>query len=378
MQLTEVITKQDNRDFLGMVAHIYANDRQYVRPPDNQITARFDSNQNILLKTGQAKRWIVKKEGRVVGRIAAFYHHAIPEKPFVGIGFFECINSQEVANLLFENALNWLGTQSFSKAMAPINIGDRDSFWGLLIKTQSTPTFNENYNPIYYASLFENYGFKQVIQQSTWQINFDSFAYQRFKQISDRVMGRMNVELKTLDKDNWKSFAQDFVTIYNQAWAQHPDFRPMTVESLKPKMKSMLPIAPQGLNIFAYVNEQPAGFFLNILDINPALAKLYGRFALWDKLMLLWKVRKLSKLKGIVFGIIPAYWHTGLEIALIVKVYEALQTKEYAHIKSVELAWIGDFNPKMIKLIKQLGATESKLHATYEIAINQPYSSNTN
>ena len=52
--------------------------------------------------------------GKLIGRIAAFYdknkafHNP---QPTGGIGFFECINDQQAANLLFDTAQGMAGVQ---------------------------------------------------------------------------------------------------------------------------------------------------------------------------------------------------------------------------------------------------------------------------
>jgi hypothetical protein len=38
---------------------------------------------------------------------------------------------------------------------------------------------------------------------------------------------------------------------------------------------------------------------------------------------------------------------------------------QYKRYDEYEMNWIGDFNPKMINVVKQVGAHESKRHATY-------------
>jgi hypothetical protein len=49
---------------------------------------------------------------------------------------------------------------------------------------------------------------------------------------------------------------------------------------------------------------------------------------------------------------------------MIMDVYKTMVKNP--HIESSELAWIGDFNPKMHSLFKSLNAQPSKVHFTYE------------
>ena len=86
--------------------------RNWVQPLDDDIRAVFDPAKNRMFEGGEAIRWIARSgEGDVVGRIAAFYNTdqaAEEEQPTGGCGFFECIDSQEVADMLFDAAREWL------------------------------------------------------------------------------------------------------------------------------------------------------------------------------------------------------------------------------------------------------------------------------
>ncbi|MDP4588198.1 MAG: hypothetical protein NWS86_08455, partial [Flavobacteriales bacterium] len=83
------------------------------------------------------------------------------EQPTGGMGFFDCIDNQEAANLLFETCKKWLNEQGAEAMDGPINFGEKDRFWGLLVENfTDLSSYALNYNPDYYVRLFENYGFQ--------------------------------------------------------------------------------------------------------------------------------------------------------------------------------------------------------------------------
>ena len=118
-------------------------------------------------------RWVVRNEkNEIVGRIAAFYNKeqaAIEEQPTGGCGFFEAIDNQEVANMLFDAAKEWLIGQGMEAMDGPINFGARDDWWGVLVKGfESQPLYKNPYNFPYYQQLFENYGCQVYFNQHTY------------------------------------------------------------------------------------------------------------------------------------------------------------------------------------------------------------------
>ena len=96
-----------------MAVELYKDDAHWIRPLDKDIEEVFDPGKNKAFRFGEAVRWILKdNKGEIIGRIAAFVNKKYKNKgddvAVGGIGFFECINNQTAADLLFNTAKNWL------------------------------------------------------------------------------------------------------------------------------------------------------------------------------------------------------------------------------------------------------------------------------
>ncbi|MGZ5248453.1 MAG: hypothetical protein ACXWCR_15205, partial [Flavitalea sp.] len=170
MKLVEVTDSKTEKDFLMVNVLMNKGNPEYIRPLDKDIQEVFDPKKNKAFRFGKAIRWILKDEsGQLIGRIAAFmnkkYRSAGDEFPVGGIGFFDCINDQQAANFLFDTAKKWLAEEGVEAMDGPINFGERDKWWGLLVKGFQSPLYNMNYNPPYYQELFENYGFQTFFNQ---------------------------------------------------------------------------------------------------------------------------------------------------------------------------------------------------------------------
>src|SRR5690606_35486544 len=136
MQLTEVSTNRTEKDFLDINKIINSSNPNYIQPLDKDIKEVFDKKKNKAFRHGEAIRWILKDgEGRLIGRIAAFvnrkYRNKGDEGPVGGIGFFDCINDQAAADMLFDVAKHWLLQKGMTAMDGPINFGERDRWWGL-------------------------------------------------------------------------------------------------------------------------------------------------------------------------------------------------------------------------------------------------------
>ena len=170
MQLIEVTNATTAKEFIQTNVIICGKLPNYIRPLDKDVIEVFDKEKNKAFRFGEATRWILKdNDGQLIGRIAAFtnkkYRNKGDEIPVGGIGFFDCINDQNAADMLFDVAKHWLITKGIQAMDGPINFGERDRWWGLVTEGFQSPLYCMNYNPPYYKDLFETYGFKLFFNQ---------------------------------------------------------------------------------------------------------------------------------------------------------------------------------------------------------------------
>ena len=155
------------RKFHQLPFEIYKNDENWAPHPKQDVEAVFDKKKNKYFRHGKCERWIlVNKGNKVVGRIAAFVDKKRAftfNQPTGGIGFFECIDNQTAANMLFDTGKRWLEKEGMEAMDGPINFGVNINYWGLLLDNFEFPSYyGQNYNPPYYKALFENYGFQGI------------------------------------------------------------------------------------------------------------------------------------------------------------------------------------------------------------------------
>ena len=189
MHIVEVKTLADAKEFLQLPCAIYAQDETWVQPWNHDIDQVFDEKKNKFFRHGVCTRWILKNDAdKTIGRIAAFINNRTAKDNRVGgIGFFECENNQAAASLLFDTAKQWLQLQDMTAMEGPINFGDRDKWWGLLIDGFTHPTYGMNYNPVYYKQLFEQYGFKTYYEQYVFNYVVNQPVPEKFGEKAERI-----------------------------------------------------------------------------------------------------------------------------------------------------------------------------------------------
>ncbi len=370
-KLIEVKDKKSKKEFLDFPTKLYSHDKNWSRPLNQDIEAIFDPKKNRKFRKGEAIRWImVDKHGNTIGKVAAFLddRSGKHDQPTGGMGFFDCINNQDAANMLFDASRDWLKSKGMEAMDGPINFGERDSFWGCLVEGFTEPLYNMPYNFPYYQDLFENYGFELFFRQLTYHKKLER------KGISDiviekgkRVHSNPEYSFEMIDKRKPEKYAIDFLEIYNQAWGRFPGVTKMRKAQAMALMKQIKPIVDQRLVYFGYHKEEPIAFFIMIPDISMIFKKFNGKFHLLNKLrfiLLLKFGKKITRVIGRIFGVIPRFHGKGVEAGLIMAFENEVQKPGFPYT-DLEMNWIGDFNPTMIKNVEQIGGKIYKVHHTY-------------
>lgn len=369
MNLIEVANAGQAREFIDLPKKLYQKDPNWICPLDNDVAAVFDPARNVFFSHGTCNRWLLKdKSGTTIGRIAAFVNREKAYKnpqPTGGIGFFECINDRQVAHLLFDTAKTWLAAQGMKAMDGPINFGENDKYWGLLIHGFKPPSLGMNYNPPYYIDFFESYGFTKLYDQFTNFLDATTPLPDRFTRIADWVMKKPGYSFRHFDKKQFDKYAADFREIYNDAWSDFENFTPIEMGTIKESFRQMKAIMDERIIWFAYFKDEPIAVVLCLPDVNQILKHVHGRLNLWGKLKFFWysKTTTVDRLRIIIMGCKKKFQNHGIESALI----RCLQLEVLPRnvIKGVELAWVGDFNDKMLALHEATGARQDKIHRTY-------------
>jgi len=367
MNITKVKTHADKKAFLDVARLIYKGDPNWVCPLDNDIEAVFDPAKNNFHQHGKANRWIMKDDnGNLIGRVAAFINEKKAynyEQPTGGMGFFECINNKEAAFLLFDTAKNWLQQNGMQAMDGPINFGENDNFWGLLVEGFTHPSYGMNYNHAYYKAFFEDYGFKTQYEQITNHLSVHKPFSERFTKIANWVIKKPGYSFEHLKASEIEKYASDFLEIYNDGWQDFENFVPINHATIIESFGKMKAIMDEKLIWFAYINNEPASFIVILPDANQMIKPLNGKLNLWGKLTFLYRRWKgVSRMRAVVMGTKQKWQNHGLESALFIKLKEyVLPLNQYDEL---ELSWVGDFNEKMIAMHAAVGATFGKRHLT--------------
>ncbi len=378
MNICEVTNSRTRKEFLKVPKILYTRREAWVCPLDKEIEGIFNPGSNVLFDGGDAIRWILKSEnGTLIGRIAAFYNRkkaAANRQPTGGLGFFEIIEDQQAAFMLFDAGVDWLKTKGMEAADAPINFGENNSNWGLLVEGFTHQAYGMPYHKPYYKAFFEAYGFKNYYEQYSYHKDVTSVTEfpSRFMRIADWVGRKPGYTFEHVRFNNIDKYVQDLVTVYNVAWSAFKgDFTPMDPGKVMTAFADAKFILDEELIWFVYFDGKPVSFYLLYPDLNQILKHMNGKLTLWNKLRMMYhkKIKTMTRVRAVIAGTDPRFQNTGLESVIFKHLYEVFKKKPY--YKELELSWVGDFNPRMQSIYEALGAHKAKTHITYRYLFNR-------
>jgi hypothetical protein len=259
----------------------------------------------------------------------------------------------------------------------PVNFGENFFNWGLLVDGFQQQGFGMQYHLPYYKQLFGNYGFHTYYKQLSYHLDITSPDLpERFWKIAEWVAKKKDFTYKTFSFADQDQCISDFISIYEQAWGKHTNYKPISPVDLKVLIRDAKIVLEEEFIWYVYHKDEPIAFFMMIPDLNQILKHLKnGKLSLLNILRLLYLKRKntMTRCRVLVMGVIPKFQGAGIESGIFWQLRQVMLRKNWYN--EMELSWVGDFNPKMISLFNSVGGKYAKTHETlrYLFDRNMPF-----
>jgi hypothetical protein len=354
---------------------VYKTFPNWISPFRFEIEKIFDPSKNPFFEKGVCERYLMYKGDQLVARFAVMNHS---EKDTVftpklgGMGFLEMVNDQGVADGVIDFCREWHAEHGYKAFRGPVNFGENDNFWGLLVENfDEPPIYGMFYHPPYYKTLLEQTGAEKMDDHWSYKREFTMPLPERLVRITDRIENRPGVELRPIDLKNIEEDAEAIRTIYNRAWSEQDitdrehEFTELTRDTVQKMVKQLKQIMIPESVLIAFVNGEPASFIVSIPDMNQISAKTQGRLNWWHFPRVMRIRKSATRLRIIVFGTLPKYRKLGLEALIFVRgikmTYKAAPQLDY-----LEGAWVSEKNWLMQRSLEALGCYHHKTHRTYK------------
>lgn len=367
----KTISEKNIKDFLKFAFKIYKNDPNWVPPLFMDKMKILNKKKNpFFTESGDIELFMAFRDNEPVGRIAAIkndLHNRIHNENIGFFGFFECINDQDVANILLDTAKEWLQKYNYDAMRGPANPTSNDEWGALFEGFEDSPRLMMAYNPKYYLDLYEEYGLRKVKDLFAYNIqNIEMLKNEKIKRVNEIVKKRYGLKIRSVNMKDFQNELEIFKMIYNKTWAANWGFIPMSEAEIDAAAKDLKPLINPDLVFFAEINEVVIGVVLAMPDYNEIFKSMKGRLFPFQFLKLYTKKKKITWARVIALGVIPEYQKKGIDGALY---YECLERAAKHGIMQGEASWILEDNIMMNRGAETMNGKVYKKYRIYQKSI---------
>lgn len=355
------------KEFVEFPYSLYRGDTYWVPPLRIAVKELLDRKKHPFYANADAEFFLARRDGRVVGRIAAILnraHNQFHQESAGFFGFFESIDDAEVARALLARARQWVFDRGATFLRGPANPSTNYECGLLIDGFDSSPMIMMTYNPRYYAGLMEQAGLKKVKDLNAYVNKAAGTDIERIGRVADRKLAKSGVSVRPINMKDFNGEVGRIWEVYNAAWERNWGFVPMTREEFFLMGKEMKQILKPEAVLVGEVGGKMIGFALALPDVNFALKQAGGSLLPTGLLKILYYQRLIKSLRVLALGVVKEYRTSGIAAAFYANLVRTARNLGYDG--DCEMSWVLEDNVLMIRSLEAMGAKHYKTYRIYE------------
>jgi len=361
-----VDNKKALNQFVELPFSIYRDDSHWVPPLRIAVKELLDKQKHPFYANAEAEFFLARRDGNVVGRIAAIIdrnHNQFHQEKAGFFGFYESINDVAVARALLERARQWVFGHGAEFLRGPVNPSTNYECGMLIEGFDTDPMVMMTYNPQYYPVLMEQVGLRKAKDLFAYLSNANTIDMKKIGRVADKVLATNGVRVRPI---NMKDFAADVDKVWNvykAAWSRNWGFIPMTREEFVQMGKEMKMILKPDLVLIGEVGDRVVGFALALPDVNHALKPARGSLLPTGLLKILYYQRLIKNVRVLALGVVEEYRASGLAAGFYATLVRSARKLGFG---DCEMSWILEDNVLMNRSLEVMGAKRYKTYRIYD------------
>ena len=366
LAVARVETKADREAFIRFQWEIYRGNPSWVPPLLMERRDFLNPKKNPFFKHADVELFLARRDGRVVGRIAAIEdrnYNKFHGTRICSWGLWEQVDDAAVADALFAKVREFGKARGLDSMLGPLNLSTNYDC-GLLVDSFDRPPYLlMTYNPPWYERLLFGAGHRKAKDLWAWDIDVKEPVPERITRLADRIRRREDLVVRPIELKDLHGEIDKIKRIYNEAWEKNWGAVPMTDDEFHHMAKDMKQLVEPSLFLMAEVKGEPVAFAMTLPDINRALAKIDGRLFPFGLVKLLWHARKIKACRLIALGIRKEYRKRGIDAVLY---HDTKVNAQKLGFTEGEVSWTLEDNDLINRAIESMGAKRSKTYRLYE------------
>jgi len=284
------------------------------------------SDQNPSLSFCERELYLAKRNGKIVGRVAAIVNHKANEKwkeNTVRFGWIDFIEDFDVAKALIDTVIAWGRAKGATKIKGPLGFTDMDRE-GLLVEGfEHDSPFTVIYNYPYYGEYLERMGFSKDADWTQRIIDLPDTLPPMF-QYADLVEKRYGLHIyKATTLRQMARRGREMFHVLNDAFAPLYEYTKLSEEQIDGYVKQYVPVMNKDLVAFIVNDEDKlVGFAVTMPSISRAVRKAKGRLFPFGFIPILRALRHNDTIEALLIGVLPEYQGKGANVLMFKHIHE--------------------------------------------------------
>lgn len=366
IEITRVENGPQLREFIELPYALYRNDPHWVAPLRIAQKELLDTRKHPFYANAEMQCFVARAQGRTAGRIAAILDHnfnRFQDDRAGFFGFFECIDSQAVADRLLHAAREWLRQKGVRVIRGPVNPSTNYECGLLVDGFDASPFVMMTYNPKSYPLLLEAAGLRKSKDLYAYTISALNARDEKAERVAARALKSSGITIRPINMKNFEADVRQVWEVYNSAWDRNWGFVPMTLDEFLLTGKEMKQILIPDMVLIGEVEGRAVGMALALPDINQALKHAGGRLFPFGLMKILYHQRKIRSARVMALGVVEEFRTAGVAAGFYSTLLRNARRLGYGDCES---SWVLEDNVLMNRSLEALGAKRYKTYRIYE------------
>ena len=323
--VSQITSSKEMRAFVRFNYELYKDCPQAVPDLLEDTLETFDLRRNPAFRFCEAAFFLARKDGRIVGRVAAIINTRANtrwERQDVRFGWIDFIDDIEVSRALLEAVEQWGRQRGMTRIVGPLGFTDLDPEGMLTEGYDQLSTLCSIYNYPYYPEHIAKLGFEKEVGWVERKVfiprgehEANKAKYFRIAQMVEQRYGFRLRHFRNKREIKKGGYVQKMLGVVNRAYVDLYGFSQLDDQQMDWYASRFLPMLDRR---FLSVVENAEGEIIGIgvcmpslsLAVQKAKAKLFP-FGWWYIVSELYFKRKHQILDMLLVGVLPAYQEKG-------------------------------------------------------------------
>jgi hypothetical protein len=356
--------------FCRLPRTVYAGQPGFAPSLDAERWTLYAHRLNPHFRQVAAQAWLARRNGKLVGRIAAQFYH--PEITPVGasraqFGSLDSIDDRDVVAALTTTAEVWLRDRGAAIVHGPFS-PSVNSETGLLVEGfDAVPMMFMPWHPSYLGPLIEECGYRKARDLISYSYR-PKAGDELDSGVAARPEWRERLKIRPLQLKDIRREAVVLTEIFNDAWSGNWGYVPLTVDELVSTADALRYVMPEDFGVVFELDGTPAAFAIAVPNLHEMTRDLNGRLFPFG-LRLIGRIRKarFKTARIALFGIRKKFQRSGTGGAIILGLIDRMRhLYRVYNLEQIEFGWVLEDNAAMRRPIELGGAKVDKIHRLYE------------